>query len=680
MDKQIFSVNEMANAFWGLDFNTLKLQLLNKISPHVMDEIQFSMEESVNSDDAIKIIQGLPAWINAGEKLDIDWRKLYHDYTLNFKFDENGNNTDSRSSKINDLALDIISFYPPLSTGISVATTMRDLSSLVTDEKEKNNSSVISITNGSLTDSPYTLSPKDIFEYILNGNLDLFYKQSAKLYLSTFDYTVSSNSLNESSKDVLRQFIENLHSQSKNIIISKRELALLQNSGTNSYIDYNKLLVNANKAYEESLTTLDNALADDPSTSIDESIITETERRAINAKSDELSFYVMSAMGDPSTIFGFNAKPRHHLSISQIEKDMDDYRTKMLKSFKKLSVSTSSISPNSTIDETLNNVPDSFLYGLLDSYSLGGKATRYAIAQYYDAFPDYYALSSNKVPIMPEDIKPLDKSIFGRLLFTKDPGYYSLRDYLILPSLHAVDDNFLWSAQLINELLESSPTDSKWKIKANSYLEKHHSLDWFEDMKKLKQNFDITCMNTLYSPLVPNHLDHIPRYLYSLLPSYKSIVPIEYEHHPQESFSQYPMTEMQYNERTEAINNSFFRYFKFPWDIDPRLLKAQGGRATEASIFGEAGPEWAIPERHDTRTAELLNSAREASGFSWNELLASTGGLNGGGPVINNNFSYSPTIHTDDSKGMEEVLRRDKQYLDDWWEKRQWELARNQWR
>ena len=76
----------------------------------------------------------------------------------------------------------------------------------------------------------------------------------------------------------------------------------------------------------------------------------------------------------------------------------------------------------------------------------------------------------------------------------------------------------------------------------------------------------------------------------------------------------------------------------------------------------------------------MLNSAREASGFSWNELLASTGGLNGGGPVINNNFSYSPTIHTDDSKGMEEVLRIDKQYLDDWWEKRQWELARNQWR
>lgn len=42
-------------------------------------------------------------------------------------------------------------------------------------------------------------------------------------------------------------------------------------------------------------------------------------------------------------------------------------------------------------------------------------------------------------------------------------------------------------------------------------------------------------------------------------------------------------------------------------------LFAEGGRATEASIFGEAGPEWAIPEEHTDRVASLFNAAREAA-------------------------------------------------------------------
>ena len=42
---------------------------------------------------------------------------------------------------------------------------------------------------------------------------------------------------------------------------------------------------------------------------------------------------------------------------------------------------------------------------------------------------------------------------------------------------------------------------------------------------------------------------------------------------------------------------------------------ALGGRADSPSIFGEAGPEWAIPERHDGRTAALLKAAAQASGF-----------------------------------------------------------------
>lgn len=87
---------------------------------------------------------------------------------------------------------------------------------------------------------------------------------------------------------------------------------------------------------------------------------------------------------------------------------------------------------------------------------------------------------------------------------------------------------------------------------------------------------------------------------------------------------------------------------------------AEGGRADQASIFGEAGPEWAIPEEHSARTAQLLDMAREASGFTWNELLSRNGGMNAGaksgGTVI-----YSPTIYANDASGVEQMLIRDKE-------------------
>ena len=74
-----------------------------------------------------------------------------------------------------------------------------------------------------------------------------------------------------------------------------------------------------------------------------------------------------------------------------------------------------------------------------------------------------------------------------------------------------------------------------------------------------------------------------------------------------------------------------------------------------------------------------MNSAREASGFSWNELIASTGGLNCGGNVISNNITYAPVVHANDASGVEEVLTKDKQLLDDWWKQKQWEIKRTQW-
>ena len=90
---------------------------------------------------------------------------------------------------------------------------------------------------------------------------------------------------------------------------------------------------------------------------------------------------------------------------------------------------------------------------------------------------------------------------------------------------------------------------------------------------------------------------------------------------------------------------------------------AYGGRADTPSIFGEAGPEWAIPEAHTERTAELLNAAREASGFSWGDLLGRFGGLNANPNSQNVVVHYSPTINAADARGVADVLAADKSRL-----------------
>lgn len=90
---------------------------------------------------------------------------------------------------------------------------------------------------------------------------------------------------------------------------------------------------------------------------------------------------------------------------------------------------------------------------------------------------------------------------------------------------------------------------------------------------------------------------------------------------------------------------------------------AEGGRAVEASIFGEAGPEWAIPEEHSQRTAELLAAAAKASGFTWPELLSRNGGMNAGGSS-GWTLVYSPTIQANDAGGVEQKLREDKDRLE----------------
>lgn len=90
---------------------------------------------------------------------------------------------------------------------------------------------------------------------------------------------------------------------------------------------------------------------------------------------------------------------------------------------------------------------------------------------------------------------------------------------------------------------------------------------------------------------------------------------------------------------------------------------AEGGRADSASIFGEAGPEWAIPEEHSARTADLLNAARQASGFTWGDLIARYGGLNANPNHRSTVINYSPTINAGDASGIEQALKNDKARL-----------------
>ncbi len=106
--------------------------------------------------------------------------------------------------------------------------------------------------------------------------------------------------------------------------------------------------------------------------------------------------------------------------------------------------------------------------------------------------------------------------------------------------------------------------------------------------------------------------------------------------------------------------------------IKGKRLFAEGGRATEPSIFGEGTtPEWAIPERHSERTAELLNAARAASGFTWQELLARYGGLNANPQNTPTTIVYSPTINANDVSGVEQALRDDKRRFEQWFEEKQ---------
>lgn len=97
--------------------------------------------------------------------------------------------------------------------------------------------------------------------------------------------------------------------------------------------------------------------------------------------------------------------------------------------------------------------------------------------------------------------------------------------------------------------------------------------------------------------------------------------------------------------------------------ISPAAMYAEGGRATEASVFGEDGAEWAIPEEHSARTADLLNAARAASGFTWSDLIGRYGGLNGDAGHAPVTVNYAPVINAADAAGVDAALIRDKERL-----------------
>ena len=105
-------------------------------------------------------------------------------------------------------------------------------------------------------------------------------------------------------------------------------------------------------------------------------------------------------------------------------------------------------------------------------------------------------------------------------------------------------------------------------------------------------------------------------------------------------------------------------------NISGRRLFAEGGRATTAAIFGEAGPEWAIPEEHSENTAALLNAARAASGFTWPDLLARFGGMNANPNNRPTTLIYSPTINAQNATGVSTALKEDKKRLEKWWEEK----------
>jgi hypothetical protein len=64
----------------------------------------------------------------------------------------------------------------------------------------------------------------------------------------------------------------------------------------------------------------------------------------------------------------------------------------------------------------------------------------------------------------------------------------------------------------------------------------------------------------------------------------------------------------------------------------------------EASVFGEPGRKWAIPEEHERAHGKLLDAARAASGFTWPEMLDGMVALNANASSTPTQIIFAPTL------------------------------------
>lgn len=80
-------------------------------------------------------------------------------------------------------------------------------------------------------------------------------------------------------------------------------------------------------------------------------------------------------------------------------------------------------------------------------------------------------------------------------------------------------------------------------------------------------------------------------------------------------------------------------------NVNKNRFYAKGGRADEISIFGEAGPEWAIPEAHTQNTLDLLSSAAMASGFNADDVASN----------MEKNITFAPVINVTGDGGTDAI-------------------------
>ena len=102
---------------------------------------------------------------------------------------------------------------------------------------------------------------------------------------------------------------------------------------------------------------------------------------------------------------------------------------------------------------------------------------------------------------------------------------------------------------------------------------------------------------------------------------------------------------------------------------------ALGGYSDQPAIFGEAGGEWAIPERKTERTRALLRQAAAGSGFTPNEVYPEKRV-----EKTAMNFTFAPTIYAGDAGGVKAALEGEHSemmsLIEEWWNEKMRERER----